>query len=200
MMNLLPAARTADIVIQELRNELLIADLRNGKAHCLNQTLATVYHACDGKTTFEDLQKLYNYPETLVILALRELKKEDLLKAGAGSAAAAGFSRRELIKRAGLSTIVALPIISSLAMPLAANAASGIIAPGSSCPSGFSPLPQSSGGGGGAGDFCTCPDPTPVGGSCSRGDITNKARCRTGCTCTVTQIDPGGGLRTGECN
>lgn len=200
MTTKLPAARTANIVMQELNGELLIADLNDNRVHRLNQTLGIVYRACDGKTTFDELRKRYNFPEELIALALAELEKENLLGSGNRKDSAA-VSRRELIKRAGLATMIALPIISSLTMPAAADAASGINASvpftGGSCPTGYYPIPQSEGGGGGNGDFCTCPSPTPLGGSCSRGDITNTARCRTGCTCTVTEVS--GDLRMGRC-
>jgi hypothetical protein len=51
LRQLTPLAREEGLVIQELPGELLIYDLNNHKAHCLNQTAAFIWKHCDGMTT-----------------------------------------------------------------------------------------------------------------------------------------------------
>jgi hypothetical protein len=43
-----PEARKDGLVIQDLPEEILVYDLNTNKAHCLNQTAAYVWQACDG--------------------------------------------------------------------------------------------------------------------------------------------------------
>ena len=44
-----PVARQEGLVIQEMPDEVLVFDLKTNKAHCLNETAAFVWKACDGK-------------------------------------------------------------------------------------------------------------------------------------------------------
>jgi hypothetical protein len=146
-------SRKKDLVTQELENELLIYDLQNNKAFCLNETSAFVWQECDGKKTVKEISdslgKKMNQPanEDLVWFALTQLKKEKLVLGDLTSENHfAGLSRREIIKKVGLSTLIALPVIVSLIAPKAVNAQSvcntttimfcncpGIGLPGMSC-------------------------------------------------------------------
>lgn len=127
---LLPTRRTVDILEQEAGKELLVYDLRLNKAYYLNETLRTVYNFCDGRTTFDELKRRYKYTDDLIYLALDELQKTDLIESEKITHFA-GMNRREVIKKVGLSTMLALPIISALVAPKAINAASGGFAAGS---------------------------------------------------------------------
>jgi hypothetical protein len=119
----LPAARNHDIVVSELEKELLVYDLATNKAYCLNETSAIVFNACGRNQTFDDLRREYKFSDDLIHFALDELKKQNLIESDY-SAPFAGMNRREVIKRVGLGTMFALPIINALAVPSAANAAS----------------------------------------------------------------------------
>ena len=44
-----PLARSEELVIEELGDELLVYDERTQRAHCLSATAARVWRACDGK-------------------------------------------------------------------------------------------------------------------------------------------------------
>jgi len=46
-----PKARTADLIVKELPEEVLIYDLKRDRAHCLNLTAAAVWKYCDGQTS-----------------------------------------------------------------------------------------------------------------------------------------------------
>ena len=131
-MNKLPPAKTDNIVVQETGNELLIYDLVINKAYCLNETSKIVYEACNGRSTFEDLRREYKFTDDLIFLALDELKRENLIENNYISPNA-DLKRRELIRKIGLASVIALPVISTLIAPTAAMAAiscGGAIAPG----------------------------------------------------------------------
>lgn len=139
-----PVARQAGLIIQELPEEVLVYDAENDRAHCLNTSAALVWKYCDGARTAADiaavLSRELNAPvkEEFVWLALDQLEKESLLEqqqqqeaaqtaveaatAGQFSLKALGVSRREVIKRIGLASVVALPIVTSLLNPMSAKA------------------------------------------------------------------------------
>ena len=131
MLKSLPFSKRENILVQEFKNEVLIFDLTTNRAYCLNETLAKIWQHCDGVTTFEQLEKKFNFTGELITLALAELRKENLLKEKIRSADLTELSRRELTRRVGYSTACALPLILAVTAPEAAHAASGGVAPGS---------------------------------------------------------------------
>jgi hypothetical protein len=133
-----PTSRKANIVIQEFESELLIYDLNINRAYCLNQTSAMVYQLSDGTRTITEIADEMSVKlrakvtEDLVWFALAHLKKDNLLENTEQlSIPFDGLSRREVVKRVGLASVVMLPVISSIVAPRAANAASS--ACGGSC-------------------------------------------------------------------
>jgi hypothetical protein len=50
-----PHSRTKELVVQELKGELLIYDLSTNKAFCLNETSALVWQLCDGKSSISEI-------------------------------------------------------------------------------------------------------------------------------------------------
>ncbi len=54
----LPKARKEKLIVKELADETLVYDLENDRAHCLNQTAASVWKHCDGKATVSELAAL----------------------------------------------------------------------------------------------------------------------------------------------
>lgn len=119
----LPQARNTDLIEQETDKELLIYDLRNNRAYNLNETSKNVFQACDGKTFLADFKRRYQYTDDLINLALDELQRNDLIQKDYVSPLA-GIARREVIKRIGLATMFALPIITSIVAPTSAHAQS----------------------------------------------------------------------------
>jgi hypothetical protein len=81
-MNILPTARTSQIAFNELGTELQIHDLSINKAFCLNKTSAIIYMACNGSTTFAEMNLKYSFTDDLIYLALDELKAANLLADG----------------------------------------------------------------------------------------------------------------------
>ena len=123
-----PEARREGLVIQDMPDEVLVYDLNTNKAHCLNQTAAFVWKACDGNNSIADITNLFaqqsgdQINEDLIWLAIDQLKENDLLEKEINSKFK-GESRRSVIKKIGLATVVALPIVASLAAPTSALAA-----------------------------------------------------------------------------
>lgn len=140
-MNKLPVARSENVVVQNYDKEILIYDLLINKAYCLNEASAIIYRHCDGNTTFLDLKAVYNYTDDLIYLALDQLSRENLLEKNEDFVTPfTGLSRREVIRKVGFASFVALPVISSLVAPEAAMAQSNSCT--CSAPSGSNARPQ----------------------------------------------------------
>lgn len=126
----LPKAKTDNIVVQDLQSELLVYDMTTNQAYTLNETSKLVYQSCDGKQTLGQLKRKYKFTDDLIHLALDELKANNLLT-DYQSNHFKGLSRREIVKRVGLASMIALPLIIGITVPSAAQAASSQFAPGS---------------------------------------------------------------------
>jgi len=128
----LPKARKNDLVTRQIPGELLVYDLKRHKAYCLNDTAAAVWKGCDGKRTVSELafklQQDQKSPvdEKIVWLALDQLEKSYLLQTKAARPIGLpALSRRGLI-RAGIITAIALPLVTMITTPTAAQAGSPI--------------------------------------------------------------------------
>lgn len=135
-MNILPKTRNENIIMQDVGDEILIYDTITNQAFSLNETSAKVFNACDGVQTFDKLKSKYQFTDDLIYLALDELKAKNLLDAAANyQTPFGGMNRREVIRKVGLATMIALPLISSIIAPKAINAASGggTVARGQTC-------------------------------------------------------------------
>ena len=117
-----PVARKSGLVIQEVPEEVLVYDTETNKAHCLNKTAALVWKSCDGTRSISDIASYVGsvsgekVTDDFVWLAIDQLNSNDLLEKQL-EADFKGMSRRDVIKRIGLSTVVALPVIASLVAP-----------------------------------------------------------------------------------
>jgi hypothetical protein len=136
-----PKARETELVVQELKDELLIYDLTTNKAFCLNQTSAAIWNLCDGNNSVADITKQAGkklkqaVTDDLVWLALDQFKADNLLDSNQKiEIKFDGLSRREVIRKVGFASLVALPVIASLVAPTAAMAQS-LLAIGASCTS-----------------------------------------------------------------
>lgn len=137
-----PLAVSQEILVQELPDELLIYKTKTHKAMSLNKTIAAVWQNCNGLNTTTKIAELVSIKfgtvvtEEIVLLALETLSQNDLLIDQGEAVFITGVSRREVIRRAALSTAVALPAIASLSAPKAARAASSnpnLLADGTPC-------------------------------------------------------------------
>lgn len=125
----LPQSQLQNVVVQNLDEEILIYDLAANKAFCLNETTAIIYQACNGKTTFEELKAEQSLNDEIIFLALDELKRHNLLAIETDyQSPFAGMTRREVIRKVGLTSMIALPLISSIVAPSAIQAQSAACA------------------------------------------------------------------------
>lgn len=130
-MNKMPPARTSDIVVQDLGKEILVYDLVINKAFCLNETTSIVFRYCDNKSDIHDVKLLLkDFTDEVIFLALDLLKENNLLQNPDYKIPLEDVSRRELIKKVGLMSLVALPMISTVIAPTSTMAASGALSCG----------------------------------------------------------------------
>jgi hypothetical protein len=117
-----PRARSEDLVVEELGDELLVYDLTTNEAHALGAIAARVWRACDGKTDRDAVAVELGLDGTTVTRALDELRGCRLLDED--SELGPGISRRDLsVKVAKVGgAVAATPLIVSLAAPLPATA------------------------------------------------------------------------------
>lgn len=185
MKTIKPLNRKNDLVVQELPGEILIYDLKTNKAVCLNETSALIWEACDGTKSVDELSRLITkrlkspVNEDFIWLALEQFKRENLL-ADADTIVPdfGGLSRREVIRKVGFATMVALPLISAVIAPNSANAVSGIVCVNP--PNG-----------------CACDPGTGVGNICfTRANPNAVTRCTLGCGCRTNTCGTGSCLGT----
>ena len=126
-----PTARRTNLVIQETGNEILVYDLSTNKAACLNEISAFVWQNCDGSNSIADIAQALgrktngDVNDELVWLAIDELSKHELIEEDISTNGVFGdMSRRQIIKKVGLGTMVALPLIATLIAPSALHAQS----------------------------------------------------------------------------
>ncbi len=155
----IPTARREGLIVRELEDETLVYDLERDAAHCLNQTVALVWKHCDGLTTVAEITKVLNgelratqsdtktsahaqVDEQLVWLALSQLRRKRLLRERIiRTRSMPRISRREMAHRLAQAAVLALPLITSIATPRPASAAScspncGVPPTAECCPAG----------------------------------------------------------------
>src|SRR5215471_4895476 len=125
-----PLARTEELVVQELPDEVLVYDLRQHKAHCLNRTAAFVWNRCDGHSTPDEIARLmekeWHSPVSVdaVWFTLNKLSKADLLQEKITlPQAKAGISRRSAMRRIGVGALM-IPVVMTIVSPTAMAGAS----------------------------------------------------------------------------
>lgn len=112
-----PKARLADLLIEDLGEELVLFDTRRNEAHALDAGASAVWRACDGRRSPAQIAEHCGLDETVVELTLPRLAACDLL--------ANAVSRRTMLRRVALTgAVVGLPLVTSIAVPNAAAAAS----------------------------------------------------------------------------
>ena len=128
----MPAARKEGLIVKRLVDEVLVYDLRNNKAHCLNQTASFIWDRCDGETVVSKIASAvaeqFQVPvdEQFVWLGLSELSRVRLLTLNPKrEESETRVTRRQLMRRLGtVAALVALPAVASIVAPTAVSAAS----------------------------------------------------------------------------
>ena len=117
-----------NVIVQDVFEEVLVYDLERDIVRRLNPTAAAVWKQCDGRKNVGEIARALaprfgaQVDGQTVLLALQQFAKAHLLTGRATELAGArGISRRALIKRMG---IAAVPVVTSMLVPTAAQAAS----------------------------------------------------------------------------
>jgi hypothetical protein len=134
-----PKARKDNVIARELGDEVLIYDRSCDKALCLNQTAALVWKQCDGRTSIaqiadrlgREMSSDFETPidDRLVWYAISQLRREHLLEDRVEiprrvlASVNGHLDRRQVMRALGLAAIVALPLVTSIIAPTAAEAA-----------------------------------------------------------------------------
>jgi hypothetical protein len=120
-----------NVIEQDVFGELLVYDLQRNIVRRLNRVAAAIWTKCDGRRDVVEIARAVSFEignpvdEEVVFLALRQFRKAHLLAESVPAPARnAKVSRRELIKRIG---IAALPLVTFLAVPTSAQAASCLL-------------------------------------------------------------------------
>jgi hypothetical protein len=130
-MPITPRARTNELLIEELEDELLVYDLAADRAHRLNATAAAVFRNADGKRTVTELVDVLAgevgglADEDLVLITLDGLVEAGLVEEyEKRSTKDARSSRRKFIARAGAvgAAAASLPVVHSIVAPTVAQA------------------------------------------------------------------------------
>jgi hypothetical protein len=120
-----PLARSENLLIRELPEELILFDQQTKLAHCLNKTAALVWNWCDGQTTVAQIATNISRQTPVSVeaiwLALQQLDKAHLLVEQLP--VSTGISRRELARRVGLTALIAVPLVTSMISPYVAESA-----------------------------------------------------------------------------
>jgi hypothetical protein len=121
-----PAARSDQLLIKEVGDELVVYDQTNHSAHRLNQPAARVWRLCDGRQSIDDLaRRLGEESQHPVDRRYVEIAVDELCQAGLLSDHAAGtetLPRRAAVRRLGrLAGIALLPLVTSIVAPTPAD-------------------------------------------------------------------------------
>ena len=124
-----PRRRSA--IVRHLAEECLIIDTETNHAHCVNDSAARIWQLCDGKTTVASMTARLNQEfessvdEAFVWMALKKLLRAGLLPRNtAFPNEVVLMTRRKALQKVGGAAALALPFVSSILIPTAAQAAS----------------------------------------------------------------------------
>jgi hypothetical protein len=123
-----PLARKSDLIQRQLESELMVYDTAKNKAHCLNDTAARVWGACDGRTSVPDIAARLTadlrtpVDEQSVWQALAQLEKNELLEAPVvPPALVRQLGRRHAMRKLAVASVVAVPLVASIVAPVRAQ-------------------------------------------------------------------------------
>jgi hypothetical protein len=127
-----PRARYAGLIVRDVADEILIYDLETDRAHCLNSTAALTWRLCDGSRDVAGVATALTaetgvpVSEDVVWYALERLQRDGLLD-GPVVGEHPSMTRREMMRKIGLgAAVIATPAVTSIAVPTAAHAGSGV--------------------------------------------------------------------------
>jgi DNA-binding transcriptional ArsR family regulator len=123
------ALKREDTIVRQVGDEFLVYDLKTNKAHCLNRVAAEVWMLCDGKTTVAEIVRKvgetanFSVDEAVIDLALSRLQKAGLIEQDSSRSEPMIPSRRVALRKMA-TAVLALPLVTTIRVPTAAQAAS----------------------------------------------------------------------------
>ena len=125
-----PIARSDDLLVSRLEDEVVVFDQRSERYHHLNPLAAFVWERCDGETDVDSLtekaSESFGLESTrpMVDEALVELTEAGLLEAGTEEmqveeSVGKGVSRRSALRKMAATgaAVAALPLVTTMAAP-----------------------------------------------------------------------------------
>ena len=119
------ASRRRSLIVRELGQETLAYDLATHRASCLNREAAAVFHACDGRRSHREIAAVVSerlereVGADYVAWAIHRLAAGGLVDA---KTSPVSRGRREAIRRMAVAAALALPVVTSVLAPEAAQA------------------------------------------------------------------------------
>jgi DNA-binding MarR family transcriptional regulator len=113
-----PLARSSDLIVEELGEEVLVYDTKTDRAHSLSPEASKVWRACDGSMSAQAMSARLGLESAIVDRALEELSGCQLLEVSR-TVVADGSTRREVtlkLAKAG-AAVAAAPLILSVTAP-----------------------------------------------------------------------------------
>ncbi|HEY9716380.1 MAG TPA: PqqD family protein [Trichormus sp.] len=126
--NFCPLARQNEILAHDVGNEVVIYDLKDDKAFCLNRVAAKVWRHCDGQTpvsTLAGLLEEFDLPAdpTAVLCVLDQLGEYGLIQDSEKKVAT--VTRRQVLGRLGVAAAAVAACVTAITVPTALHAQSG---------------------------------------------------------------------------
>jgi hypothetical protein len=143
MAKVIGIARSEDLLVEKIDGEAVVYDLESKEVHCLKPLAAVVFAHCNGTCTTDEVAQIAErelgttFTARDVEDAVNQLEAIGLVETPL-VVLKDGVSRRDMMKKTAFAGAVAAfaPLITSIAAPSAALAASGIP---SGCPCGGDP-------------------------------------------------------------
>lgn len=128
-----PQARTQDLLVERIDDELVVYDLYDKQVHCLGPLATSIFELCDGQRSSSELALAASagtgrtVTGEEVAAALAELDEHGLLVRPT-LAVHNGLSRRDMMRKSARlgAAVAAVPLITSVVAPTAAMALNGI--------------------------------------------------------------------------
>lgn len=139
VVDIMPRARAEGFVERELGDEVIVYDLRNNSAHCLNRCAWLVWRACDGRSDATAIAQRVSreigapVDEGAVVGAIEALGEQDLLDEVLVGAGSRNLTRRQMVRAAGVAAAIAIPVITSILAPTAYAAVSNCVPQNGTC-------------------------------------------------------------------
>lgn len=197
-----PTARTQDLILEDVDDELVVYDKRSKTAHALSREAAAVWRICDGELSVPQLGERLGFEPAVVEHALDALRNSELLL---DEPSRPGYSRRQAVTRmavAGSAAFLA-PFVYSVSIASAQGCPScspkGTLPNGTDLGKGVSTC-TGTGGSGTKGCDCKCASGTCyegtanedycVPGSCIPGGVSAGGNCGNCCAghCTPSGV------------